>query len=285
MFTLIQANFLPRLGLTVGVFFTFVETAASPAENLVMLPTMLAAILFGVRGGLIGTAIGVLGISAIHVIAGTAPFTRLLYGNAPFDIAMLTAVSVMVGYGRHLAEMKIVATRRADTATRRLDQLGSESDVLSVLSTDIGKLLMVESILAAAGAAISKIVKYDRISMYQANLIRQTAKLSYVSGQKSPGDPSRDSPGAVFPLSEFMGLDPFDGVLAGIADSALDVQPDQILHRSIGDVTKPMAVIRIWSRSKQALTYSESVFVSSVTSLIIPALKRGSLQDKFEHAA
>jgi hypothetical protein len=74
-----------------------------------------------------------------------------------------------------------------------------------------------------------------------------------------------------------MGLDPFDGVLAGIADSALDVQPDQILHRSIGDVTKPMAVIRIWSRSKQALTYSESVFVSSVTSLIIPALKRGSL--------
>ncbi|HIF72427.1 MAG TPA: hypothetical protein EYQ61_07745 [Dehalococcoidia bacterium] len=288
MFNLIHARFLPRLGLVTGayllwavVFLSVGEFRVSPAENLVMVPVMLTAILFGMRGGAIGVLVAIFGISTLGVVAGVAPFTRLLHGSAPYDLAMMTSVMLMVGYGRYLETSKVVANRRADSTIRQLDQMSSESRILSTLSSDVGKLLTTESILVAAGEAISQIVDYHRLSIYQIDFDRVTVKLTYVSGESS----TVAMVGSTYRLAEIMALDPYDNELALTVDDTVPDQPRQILHRSIGSNSKPMAFVRVWSRNNQNSTVGERQFISSIATLIVPVLKRAALQARFEQTA
>jgi signal transduction histidine kinase len=288
MFNFIQARFIPRLGLATGAFLLWSvvylvtsEYRVSQAENVVMVPVMLTAILFGMRGGVIGALVAVLGISVLGVVAGVAPFTRLLHGGAPFDVAMMTTVSLMVGYGRYLQSSKFAAIHHAEVTTRQLDQMDSEAQLFLKLASDVSKLLTTESILAATGDAISKIVEFDRLSIYQIDPARVTVELVYVSGDKC----DEALVGSTYRLTEVMALDPYDAQLAIDADDAESSQPHQIFHRSIGGTRHSIAFVRIWSRSKQNLTADERRFIGSVAALIIPVLKRAALQAKFEYAA
>jgi signal transduction histidine kinase len=288
MLNLIQARFIPRLGLATGVFLLWAviylsvaETHASPAENLVMVPVMLAAILFGMRGGLTGVLVAVLGISTLGVFAGVAPFTRLLHGSAPFDIVMMTSVSLMVGYGRYSQTSKIAATRRAESTTLQLDLRDNEAHILTTLAGDVGKLLTTQSILAAPGEAISQIVEFDRMAIYQVDPARVTVKIVYVSGDKSSGALA----GSTYRLTEIMAVDPFDNQLDMDREYVSRNHPRQILHRSIGSNSKPIGFARVWSRTKRDLSIGERRFISSVSTLIVPVLKRAALQAKFEYAA
>jgi hypothetical protein len=159
----------------------------------------------------------------------------------------------------------------------KLDQLDSESQILSLLTSDISTLLTVESILLSAGDALSRSIQYQRLAIYQIEDARVSAKLIYVSGDYSTIVPMN----TVVPLAELMSRDPFDDAMMSLDEGPVKDRPIQIVHDHVGDSAQQIAVIRIWSSTKPELATSESRILDSVTTRIVPALKRAALQGKF----
>lgn len=103
----VETEFLPRIGLAVGtfllwavLFLTLVGRGASGTNALVALPVLLTSILFGIRGAVIGSAIGVVGLGGLQVIAGTGSFDEVVRGSNPINLVVLMALAMMVGYVR-----------------------------------------------------------------------------------------------------------------------------------------------------------------------------------------
>jgi hypothetical protein len=108
MINLPNISILQRLAVVAGLFlmwsvafFVLVENARTYAEILVLIPVIASAALLGVRGGLAGSMVGVLGITIFHLIDADDPF-QLLQGWSPVGVGVMVTVAAVVGYGRVL---------------------------------------------------------------------------------------------------------------------------------------------------------------------------------------
>ena len=111
---LVEASFLPRLGLAVGiyvlwgvVFLTLAGSGYAAVNPLVAFPVLVASALFGLRGAVLGTSLGVVAVGGLHVIGGTDSFGVLVRGVHPISIGVLAAISLMVGSVRALSLIHI----------------------------------------------------------------------------------------------------------------------------------------------------------------------------------
>jgi hypothetical protein len=257
----------------------------APAELLVIAPASVSAILFGIRGGIAGLAIGFLGVSTFYVIAGTGPFTGLLHNTNPDVIMLVIATAATASYGRLLEKKRTAASQLALSTQIQLERLETESRLLSLLSVEIVKSSAVESIALAASTTLTGLVDFDRMVLYLLDDVRGTAKLSFVTGDL-PACPVKDD---VFPLEVIMAADPFDSRLSEPTRSGHDtgnpadgpqLQQSLIFQQSINDSTEHIALLRLWSSRSEDLSESQNKYIRSVTAQITPALKRASLQSR-----
>ena len=132
---LISVGFIPRLGLAIGIFLlwavifvSLTNTWQVTANVLVAIPVFLSAILFGVRGAVIGSLIGTVSYRLLYSITGTGPLSVLAHGNAPLNTAVLFAMSALVGYGRLI--QRTGAFKGKTDSTEGTDEHGNDSAVL-----------------------------------------------------------------------------------------------------------------------------------------------------------
>jgi len=132
---LISVGFIPGLGLPVGIFLlwaviflSLTNTSEVAANGLVAIPVFLSAILFGVRGAVIGSLVGVVSHGFIYFITGAGPLSVLIEGNGPINIAVLFVMSVMIGYGRLL--QRVDASEGYTDSTIDTGEYGNDSAVL-----------------------------------------------------------------------------------------------------------------------------------------------------------
>ena len=214
-------------------FFLLVESNRLPAGNMVAIPVVIASLLFGARGALLGTLVGVLGISTFHVVAGTDSFSVLLRNSGPFSVAILLVLSLIVSYIRQLEAKNADVTLRITSTENELEEVSSEATLISKLSIELAKAQSVESVFAASGDALGSVIEFDRMAAYSVESESDRARLSYLSSWDGIGP----STGAEFSYSEITAIDPYDVayVLDGAADmlTAGELQPMLILHRTI----------------------------------------------------
>lgn len=148
---LISVGFVPRLGLAIGtfllwavLFLSFANTSQVAANGLVAIPVFLSAILFGVRGALIGSLVGALSYGYLYSTTGVGPLSDLAQGNAPVNTVVLFVMSGMVGYGRLLQRRSASESMTDPIADTGVDtsEYGSDSAVLRAqlksIVTDFG---------------------------------------------------------------------------------------------------------------------------------------------------
>ena len=288
----LEEKYLSRFGLATGIFLAwsvaFValgEPARAIAEFLVLIPVAVAAVSHGVRGGLIGSSAGVLGIGLYQMLTESGPATHLLPGGSLAGVAVVFGVGAILGYGRTLKNRRATASQIATSAQARLKRLDTESRHLLRLAIEIGNSTTAESIASSANVALSGVVAFDRIALYLLDHTRGTAKVNFVSGGDGVGPVKGDE----FLLEEIMATDPFGStqLAAGEPDPPGEcrIRPMLIFQRSINDGAEPVALLRLWSNTERTLSWREKKYTRSVAAQITPALKRAILQSELEKDA
>ena len=110
---LVEAKFLPRFGLTFGaylfwaaVFLTLINTDVAGAHVLLAMPVFVASILFGVRGAIAGSVIGLLAYGGLNVVAGTDTFGILIRGGNIFSVAIMISLALVAGHVRRIPQQQ-----------------------------------------------------------------------------------------------------------------------------------------------------------------------------------
>lgn len=266
-----------------GVFLAIVRSAPSSAEFLVLIPVAVSATLLGIRGGLVGSLVGVVGISSYHAIAGTG--SVFLLPGLTSGVVVVFAAGAIFGYVRSLKTQRLTASRLAKSKQSDLDRFDDESHLLSQLSIAIGKTSAVESIASAANVALSGLIAFDRMALYSLDSLRGTATVVWISGEGYPGPTNGDE----FSIENITETDPiFSPQPVGDGAKSTDGGPTDlklISQRSISDGTEAIALFRLWSNTDQAPSNRDRKYIRSVADQITPALKRASLQTRIERDA
>jgi len=169
-------------------------------------PVVVSAALLGIRRGLVGSLVVILGIAVFHLADDNHPI-QLLQGWSPVGLGLMVALAAVVGYGRILETRRAAASQLAVSAQHWLDRLDTESRLLARLSTELCKATTLETIGSSINLALAGIVAFDCMALYLFDKARGTAKIGYVSGPGS-NDPSM---GYEFSLEEVLTTGPFDG--------------------------------------------------------------------------
>lgn len=288
MINLPNISILQRLAVMAGLFlmwsvafFVLVENARTYAEILVLIPVIASAALLGVRGGLAGSMVGVLGITIFHLIDADDPF-QLLQGWSPVGVGVMVTVAAVVGYGRVLETRRAAASQLLVSAHVRLDRLETESRLLSRLSTELGRTTSLETIGSSVNLALAGIVAFDCMALYLLDAARAMAKICYIT------DTGRNDPAVndEFSLEEILRMDPFDcpqpaGELADSVGGRRS-QPPLILQWRIDDGAESLALLRLWSVADRSLSWCDKKYIRSVVAQITSALTRVRLQSEIE---
>ena len=110
------------------VFVSQTNTPQATANGLVAIPVLLSALLFGVRGAVIGSLVGVVSYSLLYSVSGAGPLSVLVHGNGPVNTAVLFLISAMVGYGRLF--QRASASESETNTTTNTGEYGNDSAVL-----------------------------------------------------------------------------------------------------------------------------------------------------------
>jgi signal transduction histidine kinase len=189
-----EADFVPRLGLTAGtfamwaaVFMSFVEIAPVTFSGLLAVPVVLAAVLFGVRGAVVGSAIGIVLISVLSVISGAGSIAVLTEGSGPINVVVLVSLATMVGYGRRFSKSESpvesgstvgVKTGETDSNARRAQLNNIAGDFID----SVHDTLVIEEVSRCVTTHVTRALKPDFFAISVADVVNRRIKVKQSIG-------------------------------------------------------------------------------------------------------
>ncbi len=193
-----EAEFLPRLGLAVGIYILWAAFFLSLAafENggvkvLVAIPVLLSAILFGMRGAVLGTMVGIVGHFGLHAIAGTGSFGDFIQDGNLINGAVLLSIALMVGYfnryksdGASEVVQKSVDTLRGQERNLLREQLNTIS---MEFNASAHRKLVITEVTRCAATHISRALRPDFLAIAVADLENRKITVEQAIGVRMLG--------------------------------------------------------------------------------------------------
>lgn len=284
---LISVGFIPRLGLAVGVFLLWAviflslsSTYQTSPNGLIAIPVFLSAILFGVRGAVIASLIGVVSYSLIYWATGAGPLSVLTHGNGPFNTAVLFGVSAMIGYGRLLQRAD---TSDDNTVATGTGEFGNDSAVLraqlksiaSDFSENVHNSLDLSEVSKCVAVYVGRALAPDFFAIAVADLENRKISVRQSIGMHLPGFGVDDYRLVSEALSDPMGAGEVSVSRADkleelknrshIATMAVDVGLRTMLSINIREGVELVAQVWIGSNNPYAFSPAEIDFADRIS--------------------
>jgi signal transduction histidine kinase len=303
-------GFIPRLGLAIGIFLlwaviflSLTNTSLVLANGLVAVPVFLSAILFGVRGAVIGSLVGAVSYSLLYSITGAGSLSVLANGNAPVNTAVLFFMSVLVGYGRLLQRPD--ASKGKTDSTVDTVEYGNDSAVLRAqlksiandFSVNIHNTLDLSEVSKCVAVYVGRALAPDFFAIAVADLENRKISIRQSIGMHLPGFGVDDYRLVSEALKDPMGAsevgvsraDRLEGLKnrSHIATMVVEVGIRSMLSINIREGAELVAQVWIGSGNPYAFSPAEIDFADQITvhvkSAVINARNSESLIDLQQH--
>lgn len=184
-------------------FLALLQSGNTGVSALVAIPVFLTALLFGIRGAVLGSTAGILGFGALHSVVATDSFAVLVRDGNIVNIAVLTSLALLTGYARRFpkadrTEDQVFSDVDADLAIWldseqsqiRREQLRAISDEFN---SSAHKSLEVHAVSRSAVDHISRALQSDFVAIAIADQENRQATIEHAIGLRLLGFETGDA--------------------------------------------------------------------------------------------